>query len=64
MSRKSREEIISAYNVRDKQGKEIQLGKTDIRRKTADPIIYQQSLVKKRIQELKSDLPHLYGWPF
>ena len=27
-----------------------------------DPLTYQQSLVKRRIEELKSDLPHLYGW--
>lgn len=35
----------------------------DPRTMNTDPLSYQASVVQKRIKELKSDLPHLYGLP-
>lgn len=34
------------------------------RERYLDPLTMQQSIVKARIEELRQDLPHLYGWKF
>lgn len=48
--------------MRDGKNKVIdELSGTLAKMKNQDPILWQQSLVKKRIEELRSDLPHLYG---
>lgn len=60
----TKQERIDAYTMRQKHSDNEQnkISKLNARMKTQDPIIWQQSVVRQRIEELKSDLPHLYGY--
>lgn len=64
MSRKrqNKEARIESYVATKKAEKVDRLTREMTRMKNLDPLTFQQSLIKARIQELREDLPHLYGW--
>lgn len=62
MPRKKRPDLLG--NSTGAGGNIKELTRELTRAKNLDPITFQQSLIKARIEELKKDLPHLHVWKF